>query len=35
MFRMTNKNKRIIAGVIGGLMAGVMVLGAVATAFAS
>lgn len=35
MFRMTNKNKRIIAGVIGGMLAIVMVLGVVGSALMS
>ncbi len=30
MFRMTNKNRKIFAGVIGGMLALIMVLGAVA-----
>jgi len=35
MFRMTNKNKRIMAGIIGGVLAFVMVFGTVASAFMS
>lgn len=35
MFKMTNKNRRIIAGVIGGMLALVMVLGVVGSAVMS
>ncbi len=35
MFRMTNKKRRIIAGVIGGMLALVMVLGVVGSAVMS
>lgn len=35
MFRMTNKNRRIIAGVIGGVLAFAMILGVVGSAVMS
>lgn len=34
IYRLTNKNKRLIAGIIGGAIAFVMVMGVVASAFA-
>lgn len=35
MFRMTNKRRRLIAGIIGGVLAVVMILGTVAGALIS